>query len=190
MPDSPMDLKSEPSATAWPPRPDHQHGTWQDGLPGFLSVIRQRRLVLIATILVVPSCAFLILQQITPRYTATGALIYQASDYQGPARSEPITEATMASQAEVLQSLRIAQRVADRGNLYANPDFNAALRPPGALRRAWSTLRLLLGMEEDDEPTDPATGPMRDRSRELTLLAVQAALRAAPVRFSHVLPGG
>src|SRR4051794_32376657 len=186
MPDSPTDLKRETPA-AWPSRPDHQHGTWQDSLPGFLSVIRQRRRALIATILIVPLCAALVLQQTTPLYTATGALIYQASDYQGAARQEPITEATMASQAEVLQSLRVAQRVAECGNLYGDRIFNASLQPPGPGRRALSTLRVLLGMVEDDDGGEPATGPIRDRSSELTLLAVQAALHATPVRFSHVL---
>jgi uncharacterized protein involved in exopolysaccharide biosynthesis len=187
MPDSPTDLKSETPAAAWPSRPDHQHETWQDSLPGFLSVIRQRRGTLIATILIVPLCAALVLRQITPLYTATGALMYQASDYQGAARQEPITEATMASQAEVLQSLRVAQRIAERGNLYGDPLFNTSLQPPGPGRRALSTLRVLLGMEEDDDAGEPAAGPVRDRSRELTLMAVQAALHAMPVRFSHVL---
>src|SRR3954447_24636425 len=161
MPDSPGNLKSETSA-AWPPRPDHPNGTWQNSLPGLLSVLRQRRQVLIATILLVPLCAFLVLQQVTLIYKATGALIYRASDYQGTARREPISEATMASQAEVLQSLRIAQRVAERGNLYADPFFNISLGPPRLLSRAWSTLRLLLGMEADDAPADTAAGPTLD----------------------------
>jgi capsular exopolysaccharide synthesis family protein len=156
-------------------------------LPGLLSAIRQRRWILVWTILAVPFSAFLVLQQIPPQYTATGSLIYQASDYQGTLRQDPITEATMASQAEVLQSLRIAQQIADRGDLYANPDFNASLRPPGLARRALSDLQLLLGMEPDNGTDDQFVGPMRDRTRELTLVAVHAALHAAQVRLSHVL---
>src|ERR1700756_1838799 len=101
MPDSPTDLKSE-TPVAGPSRPDRQPGAWQNGLPGFLVVIRQRRWTLLATSLLIPVCAGLVLQQVTPLYTATGALIYQASDYQGAARQEPITEAVMISQAEVL----------------------------------------------------------------------------------------
>ncbi|PPQ27358.1 GumC family protein [Rhodopila globiformis] len=184
MPDSPTDLRSE-APVARPSRPDGPPGAWQDSLPGFLAVIRQRRWTLLATSLLVPLCAGLILQQVTPLYTATGELIYQASDYQNAARQEPITEAVMASQAEVLQSLRIAQRVAERGNLFADSIFNASLRPPGPLHRAWATLTALLGLE-DDEAVTPV-GPSRNRSIELTLLAVQAALHAAPVKFSHVL---
>src|ERR1700759_4252661 len=134
MPNSPTDLKSAPPASAAPARPGQQPGTWEDSLSGLLAVIRQRRWVLLASSLLIPLCAGLILQQVTPLYTATGALIYQASDYQGAARQEPITEAVMASQAEVLESLRIAQRVAERGNLFVDPIFNPSLRPPGPLR--------------------------------------------------------
>jgi capsular exopolysaccharide synthesis family protein len=158
-----------------------------ESLPGLLPAIRQRRRILISTILAVPFSAFLVLQQIPPQYTATGSLIYQASDYQGTLRQDPITEATMASQAEVLQSLRIAQEIANRGDLFANPDFNASLRPPGPARRALSDLQFLLGMEPDIAADDQFVGPMRDRARELTLVAVHAALHATQVRLSHVL---
>jgi capsular exopolysaccharide synthesis family protein len=158
-----------------------------ESLPGFLSAIRQRRRTLISTILAIPASAFLVLQQIPPQYTATGSLIYQASDYQGSLRQDPITEATMASQAEVLQGLSIAQEVARRDNLYANPEFNASLRPPGLAGRALSDVQSLLGMEPDTGPDEHFVGPTRNRARELTLVAVHAALHAAPVRLSHVL---
>ncbi len=190
MPDSSIDLAGETPSPEWGgrrSRQEQQTAAWRDSLPGFLSAIRQRRWTLVATSLIVPLLAALILQQMTPQYTATGALIYQASDYQSATRQDPITEATMASQAEMLQSLRVAQKVAERGDLFSNPAFNQALRPPGPTYRARSTLRLLLGMEEDEAPEQPAIGPVRDRNRDLTLLAVQAALRATPVRFSHVL---
>jgi len=137
--------------------------------------------------LAVPFSAGLILPQITPQYTATGSLIYQASDYQGTLRQDPITEATMASQAEVLQSLRIAQKVAERGDLFSDPAFNASLQPPGLLRRALSAVQRLLGMDDEVGPDDSALGPVRDRAHDLTMLAVQAALHATTVRFSHVV---
>ncbi len=184
MPDSPTDLTGEMPFPGWggtAARPDPSGRG--ETLPGLLSAIRQRRWSLVWTILAVPFSAFLVLQQIPPQYTATGSLIYQASDYQGTLRQDPITEATMASQAEVLQSLRIAQEVANRGDLYANPDFNASLRPPGLARRALSDLQLLLGMEPDNGTDDQFVGPMRDRARELTLVAVHAALHAAQVRL-------
>jgi succinoglycan biosynthesis transport protein ExoP len=171
---------------------DPQHGLTRHGAAGFFSGVRQRRKTLIATILLVPFCAYLTLMQIPPLYTATGSLIYEPSSYrmremQSILREDPTTEAMMASQAEILRSLRIAQKVADRGNLYANPEFNASLRPPGFARTMVDTLRWLLGMEIDTSPPEPIYGPVLDPERDKTLQAVQAALHASPVRFSHVV---
>jgi uncharacterized protein involved in exopolysaccharide biosynthesis/Mrp family chromosome partitioning ATPase len=177
-------------------RPDRQLGSPQDGLPGFLAAVRQRRMTLIATIVLVPLCTWLTLRQITPLYTATGSLIYEPSEYkvrelQSILRADPTNEAMMASQAEILHSLHIAQRVAERGNLFNNPEFNAALRPPGAISHAImstvTTLRWLLGMETDAPPDEPVYGPAPDHTRDRTMQAVQDALHAAPVRLSHVL---
>jgi succinoglycan biosynthesis transport protein ExoP len=189
MPDSPTDFTGEMPfpATGAPAQARRSEAVWGESLPGLLSAIRQRRWTLVWTIVAIPASAFLVLLQIPPRYTATGSLIYQASDYQGPLRQDPITEATMASQAEILQSLRTAQEVANRGNLYADPDFNASLRPPGLATRSISALEAVLGMETDAVPDERVPGPTRDRARELTLVAVHAALHAAPIRLSHVL---
>ena len=171
------------------PVPDR--GPPRDGLTGFLAIVRQRRSVLIATIVLVPLCTYLTLQQVTPLYTATGSLIYDPSEFaprelQSILRSGPTTESRMASQAEILHSLEIAEKIAERGNLYADPAFNPALRPPGALTRIVATVRWLLGMETD-APAEDVYGPVRDRAREQTLLAVQNALHAATVRGSNVV---
>jgi polysaccharide biosynthesis transport protein len=140
----------------------------------------------------VPLCAWLTLQQVTPLYTATGSLIYEPSGYklrelQSILREDPTTEGMMASQAEILHSLQIAQRVAERGNLFANPEFNAAIRPPGFVQRSVVWLRWLLGMETDKPPDEPVYGPVQDPTRERTMLAVQDRLHASAVRFSHVV---
>ena len=186
------------AAAASPTRDGRQHapetprGASRDSLSGFLSAIRQRRKTLVAVILLVPLCAWLTLLQITPLFTATGSLIYDPSEYkprelQSILRDTPTTEARMASQAEILHSLHIAQKVAERGNLFRNPEFNAALRPPGFIHRMTIGLRSLLGMETDTPLEDPIYGPALDRSRDRTLLAVQDALHASAVRFSHVV---
>ena len=149
-------------------------------------------MTLIAVLILVPLCAWFTLQRTTRLYTATGSLIYEPSGYrlqelQSILRETPTTEGMMASQAEILQSLHVAQKVAERGNLFANPEFNPSLRPPGHLHRLLETLRWLLGMETDAPPDDTTIGPAPDQSRNRTLQAVQNRLHAAPVRFSHVI---
>jgi uncharacterized protein involved in exopolysaccharide biosynthesis/MinD-like ATPase involved in chromosome partitioning or flagellar assembly len=161
-------------------------------MPVLLAALRQRRWIFAGTVILVPLCAWLILRQITPLYTATGSLIYEPSEYtlremQSIARSEPVTDAGMASQAEILRSLHVAQRVAERGNLYNDPEFNFALRGPSLIHRATVALRAMLGMDTDPPPDNAAYGPRPDPSRDRTMIAVQNALHAAPVRFSHVI---
>ena len=183
-----------PDAGSGPPRlvPDPQRVLSREGLSGCISAVRQRRKTLLAAIVLVPLCAWLTLQRITPLYTATGSLIYEPSGYkvrelESIVRQDPTTEGMMASQAEILQSLHIAQRVTERGNLFDDPEFNEALSPPGLLHRFQLELRNLLGMETDGAPDDPVYGPVQDPTRDRTMLAVKNRLHASPVRFSHVI---
>lgn len=158
------------------------------GARAILLVLRRRRWLLLAWLVVVPALSWVALNRMTPRFTAVGALIYQPSEYkvrelQSALRTDPVTEAVMASQSEILQSLHIVQKVADRGNLYENPEFNPALRPASTLQRigAW------FGLAEPIEGSDLSAGPALNAARNATLAAVQGALQARPLRFSHVL---
>ena len=105
-----------------------------------IGAFRRRLWAFLAVLFIVPASAWVAIQRTTPLYTATGALIYEPSEYkarelQSILRSDPITDSVLASQAEILRSLKIAQRVADRGRLHDNPEFNVALRPPSRLAR-------------------------------------------------------
>ncbi len=155
----------------------------RDNLVGFLAGLRQRRRTFIAVLVLVPLCAWFALRQVTPVYTATGALIYEPAGYkvrelQSILREDPTTEGMMVSQAEILQSLHIAAQVAQRGNLFDNPEFNPSLRPSGLLS-------LLSG--GDPAPDSNSIGPVVDPNRNRVLQATRAALHAAPVHFSHVI---
>jgi capsular exopolysaccharide synthesis family protein len=154
-----------------------------------LSVFRRHLRVFLLVWLLVPLCVWIAMQRATPLYTATGALIYEPGEYkprelQSILQNDPITEAVMASQAEVLRGLKIAQRVADRGGLYDDPAFNPALRPPSAIGTMLERLRLWAGVPARP---DPSFGPVADATREATIVAVRDALRVVPVKYSHVL---
>ena len=91
-----------------------------------LAILRRRRLPLLASILLCPLLAFIALSQLTPRYTASGTLLYDASEYkvrelQSILRVDPITDAVMATQAEVLHGMPVVKQIADRLNLYSRP---------------------------------------------------------------------
>lgn len=156
-----------------------------------LGILRRRRLPLLVCIMTVPLLAAVAISRMTPYYTARGALIYEPSEYklrelQSILRVDPTTEAVMASQAEILHSLRIAERVAERGNLFNDPEFNRALRPPGFRHRVTARLKDMLGLATP--PVQKASyGPNQDDDRNATLLAVQAALDAHTVQYSRVI---
>src|ERR1019366_9817485 len=142
--------------------------------------------------ILVPVCAWIAIQRTTPRYTATGSLLYEPSDYkvrelESILRTDPTTELVMASQAEVLQSLKVAQRVAERGNLYANPEFNSTLRPPSVARQATDWVNARLGRPASHDNPGSTYGPMPDPGRDATILAVHGALHASPLHASRVL---
>ncbi len=158
-----------------------------------LSVLWRRKLPVIACLVLVPLLAWVALGRMTPRYTATGTLLYEPNEnrvreMQSILRADPVTDSVMASQAEILQSLHIAQKVAERGNLFNNPEFNKTLRPPSLPSRFMAALRGILGMEpETTPPAAPVTGPGVGPERNATIMAVQAALRANATRFSRTI---
>ena len=151
-----------------------------------LAIWRRHFWAWLATTLLIPLAGAIALHQTVPLYTASGMLIYEPNEYKAQAlqsvlRDSPTTEATMASQAEILQSLHIAQKVAEQGHLDANPEFNRTLRPAPWTRRLKETLW------PNQTPAPEIAGPQPSTDRDAMLLAVQAALRAKPVRFSRVL---
>jgi capsular exopolysaccharide synthesis family protein len=157
-----------------------------------IGIFRRHLWAFLAIALLVPVCAWIAIQRTTPRYTAVGSLIYDPSDYkvrelESILRTDPTNEAVMASQAEVLQSLKIAQRVAERGNLFANPEFNVTLRPRSAIRAAADWAQASLGHFEARDLPGATYGPIPDPGRDATILAVRSALHAEPLHSSRVL---
>ncbi len=157
-----------------------------------IGIFRRHLWPFLVVAFIVPICAGIAIHRTAPRYTATGSLIYDPSDYkvrelESILRTDPITDAVMASQAEILQSLKVAQRVAEHGNLYANPEFNPTLRPPSWLSAGLASLRARLDKSAEPSLLGDLYGPVPEPGRDATVLAVHEALRAAPLHASRVL---
>ncbi|HEY3846318.1 MAG TPA: hypothetical protein VGL95_04310 [Acetobacteraceae bacterium] len=157
-----------------------------------IGIFRRHLWAFLAVAALVPACAWIAIERTTPRYTASGSLIYEPSDYnvrelESILRTDPTTEAVMASQAEVLQSLKIAQRVAQQGNLFASPEFNPTLRPRSASRIAADRVWSVFGRSGERDPPKAIYGPVPDPGRDATILAVRDALHAEPLHSSRVL---
>jgi polysaccharide biosynthesis transport protein len=156
-----------------------------------VAAIRRRKWWLLAPIVLCPLLTYFALAQITPSYTATGALLYDLAQYkvrelQSILQADPITEAVMASQAEVLRGLPIVEQVVNRLHLQDNAEFNPILRQPSAVARVLSGMVPAL-FPNRSEDSNGIPGPGLDPARNTTLSAVRAALVVSPMKASHVL---
>jgi capsular exopolysaccharide synthesis family protein len=161
------------------------------GLTGraLVSILRRRKLPLLACALLIPVLALVALKRVTPRYTAVGTLIYEPNRFKPPElqsilQEDPITEAVMSSQAEVLHGLRVIEPVAHQLDLFADPEFNPALHGPSWTGSALAALHKLLHPQPSP---DSAVGPPVTSPANAVLLNVQQALDVHPVNASHVL---
>lgn len=159
------------------------------GVRAIVSILRRRKATLIGCAVLIPTLAAVALMRMTPLYTATGSLIYEPDQFKLPELQsimevDPTTDAVVASQVEVLRGLRVIDPVAQQLNLFANPEFNAALRPTPWYSGLLRWVQALFAGED----TDPATaGPPTASSGGSVLLAVQRALDVRTVNASHVL---
>ncbi len=153
-----------------------------------LGSLRRRKLWLLACALLIPALALVAIRHLTPRYTATGTLIYDPNEYkprelQSILRVDPTTEAVMASQAEVLGGLQTVEQMARQLDLFSRAEFNPALRPvPWPAR----LLHLALDRLHLRQAARPAA-PGQESSRDAVLLAAQQAVQVRTVNASRVL---
>ncbi len=162
---------------------------YRPSVRALIEVLRRRKLPFLACLVVVPAIAALALHRVTPLYTAVGALIYEPGRYrsqelQSVLQTGPTTEAVMASQAEVLHGLRLIEPMAQRLDLFSNPEFNASLRRPSMVQRLLARVALLRAPPSRD---DAASGPPVSSPRNQVLLAAQRAVTVRPLNNSHVM---
>ncbi|MBV8592120.1 MAG: AAA family ATPase [Acetobacteraceae bacterium] len=156
-----------------------------------LAILRRRKLSVLACAVLFPVLTAVALHRVRPLYTATGALLYEPSEYaarelQSILRVDPATDAVMASQAEVVRGLRTAERLAGEFRLEEQPEFNPALRPMSRLGRFISPLQTRLGALLG--ALDPRHGPPSpENAREAVIRAVQEAISVRTVKASRVL---
>ncbi len=123
---------------------------------------RRRRLFLITLGVVFVAVAHLVITS-PPRYAATATLmidehkqdeLHLAALTPSDAAEQQLVNNSSAvdTQVEVLRSRALASQVVDQLHLDKDPEFNAALRPPGRLARLLS----LLGGGSPPAPDDPA----------------------------------
>ena len=137
-------VQSIPSAVENPPErafkglalPAHED------LRELLRKLWRRKLAVLGTVVTVTTLATIVLFQLTPRYTASAAVMIepretQVVDIQAVMSGLPGDLATIQSEVEVIRSRGLADRVVRRLKLLEDPEFNRRLRP----KTAWDELR-------------------------------------------------
>ena len=103
-----------------------------------VAVMRRRKPIILGCIVLVTMLASIVAFQLTPRYTATASVMLdtrrnQVIDMQSVLSGLQGDSAAIRSEIEVLKSRTLAEKVADKLDLYNYAEFNPALRPPSYL---------------------------------------------------------
>ncbi len=104
-------------------------------------VVWRGKFLILACIVLLLAPAALILQQLSPRYTAVTRLLIESPDDndslldRGSAPRVRVNEAIVLTEAEVLLSPSLAKRVIQKLSLQNDPEFNMSLRPPNPMER-------------------------------------------------------
>ncbi len=161
----------------------------------------RRKLAVLGTVVTVTTLAAIIVFQLTPRYTATVAVMIepretQVVDIEAVMSGLPRDFATIQSEVEVIRSRGLADRVIRKLKLLEDPEFNSDLRP----KTAWEELRdelfdvrayvpeewldIVFGAPEQETLTREEK---LDRKRIETIDHFLARLEVRPARRSRVI---
>jgi succinoglycan biosynthesis transport protein ExoP len=160
-------------------------GGREDQIRKILIAIRRRIWLIMAVGFVVFALIFLMSMSATPKYTATASIILDP-------RKEQVTNVTQVlsglpaesnvvdTEVEVLRSRQLANRVVAKLKLDQDPEFNAALRPPGLKRR-------VLGMITGRKDTKTPTASDRALQHELVINAVENGFKVSRSGLTYVI---
>jgi capsular exopolysaccharide synthesis family protein len=145
-----------------------------------LSALRRHAGAALLCAALVPAATAIALDQLTPRWSAAGSLLYAPPDYnlqelQSILRADTTTDAIMASQAEIVRGLPAAEKLVERLGLADRAEFNRALQPPSVFAR------LRAALSGPPAPPDPA------RVRESVVQTALAHVTVKPLRASRVM---
>lgn len=119
-------------------------------LPRLINVFRRRLRLAVAAAIVIFAAVVLFTLQATPRYTATASVMLntrteQVTDIEAVLSGLPPDSAVVDTEAEVLRSRQLAERVTKALKLDEDPEFNPAARMPRGIEVVTGALASALG---------------------------------------------
>jgi polysaccharide biosynthesis transport protein len=125
-----------------------------------IRALRRRRWALAGCVLLITSLVLLVTFQLTPLYTASAEVLIDPRDRNVADLDSVLSglspdASTIESQIQVIRSRSLALRTIEALGLESDPEFNPALREPGALAQFTEWLRGL-APGEPEEPSEEA----------------------------------
>ncbi|MFO1047655.1 MAG: polysaccharide biosynthesis tyrosine autokinase [Geminicoccaceae bacterium] len=168
-----------------------------------LGILRRRKKVILATVLLVTCLAVLAGLQLTPKYTATALVMIDPRksnvvDVESVIQGLGTDASTVESQVRLISSRFQLERLADDLRIYDDPEFNVALRNPDStvqMRMAGPLETLVSWMPESwlvatglaAEPVEISAADQLSMQHQATIEAFGDGLKVTPEGRSYVI---
>ena len=168
-----------------------------------LAILRRRKSVILATVLLVTTLAVLVGLQLTPKYTATALVMIDPRksnvvDVESVVQGFGTDASTVESQVRLISSRFQLERLASDLGIFNDPEFNAALRNPDRTVQmqvvgpfesflSWLPESWLVASGLAAEPVDVTGADDEAMQHEATMEAFGSGLKVTPEGRSYVI---
>lgn len=148
-----------------------------------LRVLWRRKIVFVSAVAAITSGTFLLLNQLTPKYTATALVMIETQapkvlTIESLIPSLTTDTSSMETQSQIIQSTALLREVVDRLALTGDPEFNLALRPGRRLIDLLGNIGLNLG--------EHATNDLRVLENVVSRISVAPRGKSSVIAISFV----
>jgi succinoglycan biosynthesis transport protein ExoP len=185
------------SRPAWQQAYSDMIGSMDFDLRGLLMIVWRRRYLLLASIIVVTTLAWLQVNQMTPRYTAAATVLIETresryADMQKVMANLGGDPATIESETEVMRSRPLAEKVIGELQLAVNPEFDPTRPKPRSLLSYLNPLTYIPSSWSDavrgaDGGTVPSVEEKLDRNRVAVTDAFLSRLNVENRNWSRII---
>ncbi|WP_448188438.1 GumC family protein [Azospirillum sp. sgz301742] len=184
------------AANMLPSQPAQARANLDVNIANMLRTLWRRRFFLVACLVLAVTVTWVVLSRITPVYSASATVAIDTRRSRVIDFKEVLSQmqphlVTVFTEVEVVRSRVIAQRVADKLDLYNDQEFNPSLRKEDGYSPLASVFALLLEARKliRDEPAPPPPDPQTQerKMRAGVVDALIGRLSVSPVPQSLVL---
>ena len=188
------------------PQPQPQEPHYEESgldIKELLSILRRRKGVILATVLLVTILSVLVGLQLTPKYTATAMVMIDPRksnvvDVESVVQGFGTDASTVESQVRLISSRFQLERLASDLGIFKDPEFNAALRNPDRTVQmqlaepleaalSWLPESWLVATGLAAEPVNVTGADVEAIQHEATIQAFSDGLKVTPEGRSYVI---